>query len=107
MVCTSAYGVGINLNKVVLTIHVSAFYGFTDFRQESGRAGRRGEKVRSVCFVSPREKSSLSVAKNYDGHNEPNFDKGWRHLDKSSDGQVSPRRGMSPGCSQLLARRQP
>lgn len=51
MVATSALGNGINVDNVVLVVHVDCLFSMTDFVQESGRAARRESKARSVSFV--------------------------------------------------------
>jgi superfamily II DNA helicase RecQ len=49
MVATGALGTGVDVTEV---IHVGIQYGMITFCQESGRAGRRGERVKSTIVLS-------------------------------------------------------
>jgi len=51
MVATSALGTGVDYPGIVFVLHVGLPYGMIDFAQESGRAGRGGEKVDSMILV--------------------------------------------------------
>jgi len=59
MVASSALGVGMNVDKVMLVVHVGVAWGCMSFSQESGRAGRGGENVRSVTFIDKAEMREL------------------------------------------------
>lgn len=51
MVATSALGTGVDFPGIVFILHAGMPYGMIDYAQESGRAGRGGEEVRSVIIV--------------------------------------------------------
>jgi superfamily II DNA helicase RecQ len=51
VVATTALGTGVNYTGVALAVHIGMPYGFIDFAQESGRAGRGGEVVTSLILV--------------------------------------------------------
>ena len=51
LVATSALGTGVDFPGIVLVIHMDLPYGMMDFAQESGRAGRAGERVESVIVI--------------------------------------------------------
>lgn len=59
MAASSALAVGMNVDKVVLVVHVGVTWGCMGFSQESGRAGRGGENVRSVTFIDKDEMREL------------------------------------------------
>jgi superfamily II DNA helicase RecQ len=59
MAASSALGAGMNVDKVVLVVHVGVTWGCMTFSQESGRAGRGGENVRSVTFIDKAEMREL------------------------------------------------
>jgi superfamily II DNA/RNA helicase len=50
----SGLGLGINVKNVSDAFHLDVPYKMSDFSQQSGRAGRGGENVRSVIFVTQR-----------------------------------------------------
>ena len=68
-VATGALGSGVDLPGISEVIHVGLPYSLVDYSQESGRAGRRGERVRATILVSHgdyeqlrcRSKESLTV----------------------------------------------
>jgi superfamily II DNA helicase RecQ len=51
IVATSALGTGVNFSGIVFVFHVDLPWSMSDFAQESGRAGRDGEIVRSIILV--------------------------------------------------------
>ena len=51
IVATGALGTGINIEGIVMIIHVSRPYGLTSFVQQSGRGGRNGEVSESVIIT--------------------------------------------------------
>src|SRR5579859_292850 len=55
MFATGALGAGVNIDGIVGVYHVGVPYGMIPFVQESGRAGRGGEKVKSVVVLSEGE----------------------------------------------------
>jgi superfamily II DNA/RNA helicase len=59
IVGTSGLGLGINVKKVSDAFHLGVPYKISDFFQQSGRAGRGGENVRSVIFVSRRTMEAM------------------------------------------------
>jgi superfamily II DNA helicase RecQ len=59
IVATSGLGVGVNVQDVSDVFHLGRPYKLSDFVQQSGRAGRAGEDVRSVIFITQRAKEAL------------------------------------------------
>jgi superfamily II DNA or RNA helicase len=59
MVATSGLGLGVNVQKVSNVFHLGLPYKMSDFVQQSGRAGRAGEDVRSTIFITQREIKGL------------------------------------------------
>jgi superfamily II DNA helicase RecQ len=59
MVATSALGAGLDVTSVMEVFHVERPYGCIQFVQESGRAGRDGEKVKSTLILEEREYQRL------------------------------------------------
>lgn len=51
MVATGALGTGVDVPGIQLVVHVGRPRGIIDFVQEVGRAGRSGERVRSVVVM--------------------------------------------------------
>lgn len=51
VVATTALGTGVNYTGVALAVHIGMPYGFIDFAQGSGRAGRGGEVVTSLILL--------------------------------------------------------
>jgi superfamily II DNA helicase RecQ len=51
MVTTSALGAGLDVSGVMYVFHVGRPYGCIQFGQESGRAGRGGERVKSMIIL--------------------------------------------------------
>ena len=51
IVATSALGTGVDYPGIVFILHAGMPYGMIDYAQESGRAGRAGEAVRSVIVL--------------------------------------------------------
>jgi hypothetical protein len=51
VVATTALGTGVSYTGVALAVHIGMPYGFIDFAQESGRAGRGGEVVTSLILL--------------------------------------------------------
>jgi len=60
MVTTSALGAGLNIQGVVHVFHFRKPYGCMQFVQESGRAGRAGEKVKSTLIIEEGEYERLA-----------------------------------------------
>ncbi len=65
MVATSAFGVGIDSSNVRVVVHVglSACASIVDYAQESGRAGRDGQ--RALCLVVHAENESVQGSRNW------------------------------------------
>lgn len=67
MVATSAFGMGIDLDSVDLVIHFNMPLSLTDYMQQSGRAGRNGQKAHAVLLYSD-EDYYTNLAILHDGH---------------------------------------
>lgn len=50
MVCTNAFGLGVNIPDIRLVIHHSPLIGLDDYTQEAGRAGRDGLPSKAVLL---------------------------------------------------------
>ena len=50
MVCTNAFGLGVNIPDIRLVIHHAPLIGLDDYTQEVGRAGRDGKKSKAVLL---------------------------------------------------------
>jgi superfamily II DNA helicase RecQ len=59
IVATSGLGLGVNVQNVSDVFHIGVPYKISDFVQQSGRAGRGGENVRSIIFVTQRRIEAL------------------------------------------------
>jgi superfamily II DNA helicase RecQ len=55
MFATGALGAGVNIDGIMKVFHIGVPYGMIPFIQESGRAGRKREKVTSIIFISEAE----------------------------------------------------
>ena len=55
MVATTAFGMGIDLDSVDLVIHFNMPLSLTDYMQQSGRAGRNGQKAHAVLLYSDED----------------------------------------------------
>jgi ATP-dependent DNA helicase RecQ len=64
LVCTVAFGLGVNKSNVRWVLHYDPPGDLADFYQQVGRAGRDGELARSVLFVSHEE---VAKGKRYGG----------------------------------------
>lgn len=52
MVCTKAFGMGIDKDNIKYTIHTALPQSVESFYQEAGRAGREKDKsVQSECYI--------------------------------------------------------
>ena len=67
MVATSAFGMGIDLDSADLVIHFNMPLSLTDYIQQSGRAGRNGQKAHAVLLYSD-EDYYTNLAILHDGH---------------------------------------
>lgn len=67
MVETSAFGMGIDLDSVDLVIHFNMPLSLTDYIQQSGRAGRSGQKAHAILLYSDEDYyTNLEIL--HDGH---------------------------------------
>ena len=67
MVATSAFGMGIDLDSVDFVIHFNMPLSLTDYMQQSGRAGRNGQKAHAVLLYSDEDYyTNLEILRN--GH---------------------------------------
>ncbi len=55
MVATTAFGMGVDLDTLDLVIHFNMPLSLTDFMQQSGRAGRNGQKAHCVLLYSDED----------------------------------------------------
>jgi superfamily II DNA helicase RecQ len=51
IVATGALGTGINIEGIIIVIHIDRPYGLVSFIQQSGRGGRNGEVSESIIIV--------------------------------------------------------
>ena len=65
MVCTSAFGTGVNVPSGRLTLHIGVARSLVEFVQECGRAGRDG--LRATCLTTYDIRDEDSVTHDQDG----------------------------------------
>ncbi|XP_062590576.1 uncharacterized protein LOC134252155 [Saccostrea cucullata] len=53
VICTIAFGLGINIPDIEVVIHWGACDSIMDYWQEVGRAGRDGRKAKALYYVTP------------------------------------------------------
>jgi superfamily II DNA helicase RecQ len=53
VICTIAFGMGINISDIELVIHWGACDSLMDYWQEVGRAGRDGRRAKALYHVTP------------------------------------------------------
>lgn len=59
LVCTSAFGMGINISNIHLAIHYSLPFSLNDYYQQFGRIGRDGQSSRAYLLYDKYESSKL------------------------------------------------
>lgn len=59
LVCTSAFGMGINISNIHLAIHYSLPFSLNDYYQQFGRIGRDGVSSRAYLLYDKYESSKL------------------------------------------------
>ena len=57
IVATGALGTGINIEGIIIVMHIDRPYGLTSFVQQSGRGGRSGEVSESIVVVRVKQTS--------------------------------------------------
>ncbi|PXF39443.1 ATP-dependent helicase SGS1 [Gracilariopsis chorda] len=60
MVCTSAFGAGVDAPNVRIVMHLGGSSSLVDYAQEAGRAGRDGLLARCVVLFSKRDADHLT-----------------------------------------------
>lgn len=85
MICTAAFNCGIDVDGVVLVVHVSSSYSILSSAQESGRCGRHERPATSIIIASDAECASQLVAIKSAGPVTPSHSKtALRSVSKSS-----------------------
>ena len=59
LVCTSAFGMGINISNIHLAVHYSLPFSLNDYYQQFGRIGRDGVSSRAYLLYDKYESSNL------------------------------------------------
>lgn len=54
IICTIAFGMGINIPDIEVVVHWGACDSMMDYWQEVGRAGRDGRASKAMYYVTPR-----------------------------------------------------
>ncbi len=80
LVCTNAFGMGVDLPDIRAVIHVDAPGTFEGWVQEAGRAGRDGLPARCELLYSPKD--ALTQARLRGGNPPPGAEEGWRELER-------------------------
>jgi superfamily II DNA helicase RecQ len=62
VVCTSAFGLGVNLPNVHSVVHFHAVKSMDEFVQEEGRAGRSGQNSYCIAYYSTKRKNLKNTA---------------------------------------------
>lgn len=61
MVCTNAFGMGIDKSNVRMVLHLELPNSLEEYFQEAGRAGRDGEYAQAVLLYNQADKTKLRV----------------------------------------------
>ena len=59
IVASNAFGLGIDQPDVRVVIHVGSIYRMRDYRQESGRGGRDGQRSEAIILVEAGRQEAL------------------------------------------------
>ncbi len=59
LICTSAFGMGINISNIHLAIHYSLPFSLNDYYQQFGRIGRDGQQSKAYLLHSINESDNL------------------------------------------------
>ena len=65
MVCTSAFGTGVDVPNVRITLHIGGARSLVEFVQECGRAGRDG--LKAICLTTYDVRCESSITHDQDG----------------------------------------
>ena len=80
IVATNALGLGIDVPDIRVVVHVGTVWRLKDYSQESGRAGRDGQRSEAIIIMPTRDGNPTEVA--------PKNEKGWVDIQEFVAGKV-------------------